>query len=159
MSLAGLLAVVALAGCGSSSSAGTASQTTAASTTSASTTSASTTSPSSTGASNTASKAAHGSAKTSTIATTEAAKPQVGGRLLRQFTGSGNTRLGTVVVSSPQVLVWSAQHPPIQIFTAHGFMVVSSHAPSGSVQLSQGTYQGLRVATHGSWSIELRSRS
>jgi hypothetical protein len=61
-------------------------------------------------------------------------------------------------VSSSQMLVWSAQHPPIQIFTSHGFIVVSSHAPSGSVLLSRGSYPGMHVASHGSWTIELRTR-
>lgn len=90
---------------------------------------------------------------------TQGAPPPVGGRLLRRFAGSGNTRLGTIVVSSPAVLVWRAQHPAIQIFTAKGFTLVSSHASSGSIQLSRGTYPGMRVASRARWSIELRARS
>jgi hypothetical protein len=158
VSLAALLAVTALAGCGGSESAGTASQAVAPS--SAST---GTTGQSSTSASSSTSTSHSGQAPKSTKApaagSSEAALPQVGGHLLRQFTGSGNARLGTIVASSPQVLAWSAQHPPIQIFTTHGFILVSSHAPAGSVQLSRGTYSGLRVAAHGSWSIVLRARS
>ncbi len=79
-------------------------------------------------------------------------------RVLRQFAGSGNTRLGTISVSSPELLVWSAQRPAIQIFTATGFILVNSKATSGRIQLSRGTYRGMRVATHASWSIQLRAR-
>jgi hypothetical protein len=68
-------------------------------------------------------------------------------------------RLGTIVASSPEVLVWSVQHPTIQIFTTNGFILVSSGAPNGSIQLSRGTYLGVRVATHAGWLIELRARS
>jgi hypothetical protein len=87
------------------------------------------------------------------------AAPTSSGRLLRRFAGSGNTRLGTIVVSSPEVLVWQARHPAIQIFAANGFMLVSSDAPKGSIHLSRGTYRGVRVASRAGWSLELRSRS
>jgi len=85
--------------------------------------------------------------------------PAVGGRLLRRFSGSGNTRLGTIAVSSGQVLVWRAQRPPLQIFAANRFILVSSHAFAGNVKLARGSYPGVRVASHAAWTIELRARS
>ncbi|MFZ1153908.1 MAG: hypothetical protein WAN93_03275 [Solirubrobacteraceae bacterium] len=158
--LAALLGLSLLvAGCGSSGSAGTASQTTAAGSGS-STASAQSSSTAPKGSST--SHAAQAPAKSTKAPATGAPKvasSQAGGRLLQQFIGSGDKRLGTIAVSSSQVLLWSAQHPPIQIFTSHGFIVVSSHAPSGSVLLSRGSYPGIRVASRGRWSIELRARS
>jgi len=94
-----------------------------------------------------------------TPGSTPGTSPSPGGRLLRRFTGDGNAWLGTIVVHSPSVLEWSAQHPAIQIFTSNGFMLVNSKAPKGSIRLAGGTYRGVRVASHASWSIELRSLS
>ncbi|HTA15997.1 MAG TPA: hypothetical protein VK781_14160 [Solirubrobacteraceae bacterium] len=153
---AALLALGALAGCGSSSSSGTSStsstQATAASGGSTATATSSSSGPSKTSTS----QASTGSTK---AASNGSALPQVGGHVLRHFTGSGNAHLGTIVVRSPEVLAWSAQHPPIQIFTTHGFLLVSSHSSSGTVQLARGVYSGLRVASHGGWSIALHARS
>jgi hypothetical protein len=84
--------------------------------------------------------------------------PSPGGRPLRRFAGYGDRSLGTIVVRSASVLVWNARHPAIQIFTAEGFMLVNSKLPNGAVQLSAGTYRGVRVASGAHWSIELRSR-
>jgi hypothetical protein len=162
VSIVALLGVTLLAGCGGGSSpAGSAgsNQTTAPSGGSTSTVAGT-----SAGTSNTASTAhpAHApvqSTKAPAPNSTQGAAPRVGGRVLRRFSGSGNTRLGTIVLSSPAVLVWSAQHPAIQIFTAKSFMLVSSHAFSGRLQLSRGTYPGIRVASRARWSIELRARS
>jgi hypothetical protein len=77
--------------------------------------------------------------------------------VLRRFAGSGNTRLGTIVVRSSQVLEWRVAQAPIQIFAANGFMLVNSSSPSGSIHLSRGTYRSVRVATRASWSVELRT--
>jgi hypothetical protein len=162
VSIVALLGVTLLVGCGGGSSpAGSAgsNQTTAPSDGSMSTVAGT-----SAGTSNTASTAhpAHAPARSTKVPapnSTQGAPPPVGGRLLRRFAGSGNTRLGTIVVSSPAVLLWRAQHPAIQIFTAKGFMLVSSHASSGGIQLSRGTYPGMRVASRAGWSIELRTRS
>jgi hypothetical protein len=79
------------------------------------------------------------------------------GAVLRRFAGFGDTRLGTIVVRSAQVLQWRTARAPIQIFAANGFMLVNSTAPSGSIHLSRGTYRSVRVAAHASWSIELRT--
>jgi hypothetical protein len=104
------------------------------------------------GASNTGSAA-------SAPASIHGVRPVPSGRLLRRFTGSGDARLGTIVVHGPCLLVWNASGPAIQIFTSSGFMLVNSHVPNGTVQLSRGTYLGVRVASAAGWSIELRSRS
>ncbi len=88
---------------------------------------------------------------------TKAASTAPSGRLLRRYAGNGNTQLGTVVVRTPSTLAWKAQHPPIQIFTAKGFILVNSTAPSGVTRLSRGTYRGMRVASHAGWSVELRT--
>ncbi len=164
---AALLAAALLTGCGEGG--GSAASTRAGATAAAAgSTSTNTVSRSSTGASKAASTARPGpsSAKASkaaganqTAANPTARTPPPGGSVLRRFAGSGNTRLGTIAVGSTEVLVWKAQHPSIQIFTARGFMLVSSGAPSGSVQLRRGAYQGVRVATHAGWTIELRARS
>lgn len=90
---------------------------------------------------------------------TKVASAAPNGRLLRRYAGNGNTQLGTIVVRSPSTLVWKAQHPPIQIFTTKGFILVNSTAPTGVTRLSAGTYRRMRVASHAGWSIELRSRS
>ena len=166
VSLVAMLAVTPLVGCGGGSSssstagsAGTSNQTTAPSSGS---TSAPTGSTSGTSNATSTGHPAHAPAKSTKAQapnSTQGASPSAGGRPLRRFAGSGNTRLGTIVVSSPAVLVWRAQHPAIQIFTAKGFMLVSSHASSGSIQLTRGTYPGMRVASRAGWSIELRARS
>lgn len=153
---------VALAGCGGSSS--TSTQTITSTTASTGAASAGATSASKTASSaqsaSTPAKAAKAKSSTSTApGSSAAASPPASGPVLRRFAGSGNTRLGTIAVSSPEVLVWGAQHPPIQIFTAKGFILVSSGASSGSIKLSRGTYAGVRVATHAAWSIELHARS
>jgi hypothetical protein len=63
------------------------------------------------------------------------------------------------VVSVPTTLVWRVDHPPIQIFTSSGFMLVNSQAASGTIRVSRGTYHGVRVASGEGWTIELRSQS
>lgn len=168
IALAALLAATLLAGCGGGGSSGATAQV-GASTSGSGAGSTNTASTSSTGASKVSSNAqpARGHAKAAKATAPNSAAPNstarvlppVGGRVLREFAGSGNARLGTIVVSSPEVLVWSAQHPSIQIFTANEFILVSSRASSGSIQLSRGTYPGMRVATHAGWSIQLRTRS
>jgi hypothetical protein len=96
-------------------------------------------------------------AKSPGPASTQRPSSASGRRALRRFAGSGNTRLGTIVVRSTQVLYWRAARAPIQIFAANGFMLVRGSAPSGSIRLSRGTYRSVRVATRASWSIELRT--
>jgi hypothetical protein len=154
-----LLVVALLAGCGGGSSSGpggTATSAPSGGSTSASTSGAS----KATSSTNPGNVPSHSTqARSTKAATSKDASVAVGGHLLRSYAGSGNMRLGTIVASSPTVLVWRAQRPAIQIFTEHGFILVSSHASGGSVQLTRGAYPGTRVATHGAWSIELRTRS
>lgn len=159
------LAVVLLAGCGDGGQAGSSAASTPATSTSATVASSSTkTTGAAAGTSRTGSAAradqtVTGSTNGPSSSSSQPVSSQVGGRLLRRFTGSGNTRLGTIVVSSAQVLVWRAQRPPVQIFAANRFILVSSHASTGSVRLSRGTYPGLRIASRAGWTIELRARS
>jgi hypothetical protein len=160
-----LLIAAALAGCGGggdsvSSSSGSTTQTAAASAGTTSTATGATTSTTHSKPAASTKPAPQQSTKASTSpSTSKNVAPTPGGRLLRHFAGSGNTGLGTLVIRSRAVLSWNAARPPIQIFTARGFLLVSSHAASGSVQLSRGTYTGMRVATHAGWTIELRTRS
>jgi hypothetical protein len=155
-----LLLTALLAGCGSGSSSGSGGQSQAAGSVPAATTTARAAPKPSTRARRTTSTATSTPASTTTAkssppTSTDRAAPPVNRRLLHRFTGSGNARLGTIVVSAPEVLVWQARHPTIQIFAANGFILVSSGAASGSIHLSRGTYRGLRVATRAGWSIEL----
>ena len=55
------------------------------------------------------------------------------------------------------VLVWTASEAPIQIFTATGNLLLSSHARSGSIRLAGGRYRGLRVASPGAWTLRLHA--
>jgi hypothetical protein len=154
-----LLLVLPLVGCGGS---GNSSSTAAAGTPGQSpATSAGSTG---TAAASAAGRPAHGTGSKSTSGAAAHATPPLpaallSGHLLRRFTGSGNARLGTFAVSSPTVLAWRVRHPPLQVFTAHGFILVSSHAAVGVVRLSRGSYAGTRISTHAGWTIELRTRS
>jgi hypothetical protein len=96
---------------------------------------------------------------TTSAASTPTASPSPEARLLRRFTGTGNGRLGTVVLSGRTLLVWNAGQPRIQIFTSTGFMLVNSYSQTGTVRLSRGTYRGVRVSSPAHWSVELRSPS
>jgi hypothetical protein len=152
-SFATLLSVALVAGCGGGGSSSSSTVTTAprVGSTSAARAATATTHP--------GKAQSHPTQVKATKAASKGASAPVGGHLLRSYAGSGNARLGTIVVSSPAVLVWRAQHPAIQIFTEQGFILVSSHASGGSVELTRGSFSGTRVATRGAWSIELRTRS
>jgi hypothetical protein len=93
------------------------------------------------------------SATLSTPARAPAAGP------IGRFAGYGNGRIGTIGTHASIWLVWRVQHAPIQIFASNGFILVKGDGRSGRVQLSRGTYRGVRVATRKRWSIELRSHS
>ncbi len=79
-----------------------------------------------------------------------------GEQLLHRYTGSGGRSVGTIVLHSPTTLVWNAAKP-IQVFTSKGFVLVNARTPNGRVLLAKGKYPGVRVASHGSWSVELRA--
>jgi hypothetical protein len=169
IALAALVASL-IAGCGkgsSSTSSSTSAQTSVASTRTTAGATGTDSSSTKTSGSSTSVSVAAGAAARAAEARKLAAKAQasgggslvVRGRVLRRFTGSENALLGTVVVGAGEVLVWRAQHPPLQIFTANRFILVSSHGSAGSVQLARGTYSGVRVASSGGWTIELRARS
>jgi len=159
------VAAILFAGCGSSSSSSSAGGVTTATTSSSAATASSTaTAATAPGVSSGArGKQPANTSKTSTGASSSGsvppAAPSSSGRLLRKFAGNGPERLGTVVVSVPSTLVWRADHPPIQIFTSSGFILVNSQAASGTMRLSRGSYRGVRVASRAGWTIELRSQS
>ncbi len=166
------LAVAALAGCGEGSGGSTQASAPPASSTTASTATAQR-SPTGTGSASTgSSKASGGSSSTApasgaksstsgagTHTSSTAAPPAASGPVVRSYAGSGNTRLGTISVSSPELLVWSAQRVPIQIFTTSGFILVSGRTRTGSVRVARGTYTGVRVASRAGWSIQLHALS
>jgi hypothetical protein len=154
LALTAALAIIVTAGCGSSSQ----SSATAGSTATTSTTAGATAPPAPSGASTgTTAQTPTTATGASSSSSSPAAAPPPSGRLLRRFTGTGNGRLGTIVVGAPSTLVWRAGHPGIQIFTSSGFMLVNSQAPTGFIHLAHGTYRGARVASGGGWVIELRS--
>ena len=156
--LGALLAAVLVTGCGSSSqsSASATSATPADQTTGATAPSQKATPGGSTGAQ---AQVPGTSTGASGHATAPAPSPPTGGRLLRRFAGTGNGRVGTIVVSAPSTLVWRARRSGIQIFTSSGFMLVNSPSTTGAIRLSHGTYRDVRVASGAGWLIELRSAS
>jgi hypothetical protein len=153
--------VVLLAGCGESSTSSSSASSAPAPTPSAATgTSASSTkttagAPTTSSPSHSSTSPAAPTGSSTPSATTPAAPAGV--RVLRRFSGHGNTALGTIPLHSPAVLAWSAGQPPMQIFTSRGFLLVNSKGSSGTVRLARGTYRGVRVASRGSWVVELRS--
>jgi hypothetical protein len=164
--------LAALAGCGEGSGGSTQASVPSASSTGASTATVHT---GSTGAAKTSTSSSKATTSSSSQAPAKGAKTAApgssthssdtatsrptSGPVLRSFAGSGNTRLGTISVSSSELLVWSAQRAPIQIFTTNGFILVSGRTRTGSVRLARGTYAGVRVATRGGWSIQLHALS
>ena len=75
----------------------------------------------------------------------------------RTFTGTGNANIGSLAEGTSVSLVWTASEGPIQIFTSHGNLLLSSHARSGTIRLTEGQYPGLRVASPGAWTLRLRA--
>jgi hypothetical protein len=84
--------------------------------------------------------------------------PVIGaGRVIRSFSGTGNRRIGSLSEKTAIVLQWRTAGRAIQLFTVHGFVLVDSHAATGRVRLARGGYPALRVATRGSWTVQLRA--
>jgi hypothetical protein len=155
-----LLAAILLAGCGGSGSSSAVTNTVVVKTAGAqgaSSTAQSTSASTPGGVQSGGSASTSTSSGSSTSGTGHTAALPVSGHLLRRYSGTGNTRLGTIVVHSSSVLVWSAQHAPIQVFTSTGFILLNSSSLTGSTKLSGGTYRGVRVASHAGWSLQLRT--
>lgn len=172
LALLALLATVVLPGCGEGSSGSTQASTPASSiaastvtvqtssTGAAKTTTSSSKATTSSSSAPTPAKGANTAAPdSSTHGSSTVTSPPASGPVLRSFAGSGNTHLGTISVASPELLVWSAQHTPIQIFTTNGFILVSGRTSTGSVRLARGTYAGVRIATRAGWSVQLHALS
>lgn len=75
----------------------------------------------------------------------------------RIITGTRDASIGTLAEGTSVVLAWTATEAPIQIFTATGNLLLSSHARSGSIRLAEGRYRGLRVASPGAWTLRLHA--
>jgi hypothetical protein len=80
-----------------------------------------------------------------------------GGPVSRDFSGTGSMAIGSVSESRTVVLQWIATKAPMQIFDAHGFLLVNSTLPNGEVRLSRGVYKSLHVAAKGSWNIQIHA--
>jgi hypothetical protein len=84
--------------------------------------------------------------------------PVIGaGRVIRSLSGTGNRRIGSLSEKTAIVLEWRTAGRAIQLFTVRGFVLVDSHAATGRVRLARGDYPVLRVATRGSWTVQLRA--
>ena len=86
-------------------------------------------------------------------------KPPVisAGAVTRSLSGTGDRAIGALSEKSTVVLEWSTTTPPIQVFAPHGFLLVNSNFATGRVRLARGEYKGLRVATKGHWTIQVRA--
>jgi hypothetical protein len=95
---------------------------------------------------------------TSAAADSHAAPPVIAeGRLVRTFTGTTSTGIGSISEPRPLVIRWTAAKPPIQIYTSHGNLLLSSPRRGGVIKLGRGEYPKLRIATNGHWTIQLRA--
>jgi hypothetical protein len=92
---------------------------------------------------------------TSTSASQSPSQAVHAGKLIRKISGAGPQTVGSLSTKRVVVLTWTATKPPIQIFTSKGFLLVKGDARSGQVELTAGSYPGVRVATAGRWMIEL----
>jgi hypothetical protein len=90
-------------------------------------------------------------------ADTQPAPVIAAGPLVRVFSGTRNKGIGSLSEKTPLVVGWTAAKPPIQIFTSQGNLLLSSDRRSGRIRLGSGVYPGLRVATNGHWTIQLRA--
>jgi len=79
------------------------------------------------------------------------------GAVTRSLSGTGDRAIGALSEKSTVVLEWSTTTPPIQVFALHGFLLVNSNSATGRVRLARGEYKGLRVATKGHWTIQVRA--
>lgn len=78
------------------------------------------------------------------------------GPVIKTFTGDGDRAIGSLAEKQAIVVQWSTSTPSIQLFTAQGIVLVNASSPVGRVRLAQGDYSGLRVATPGRWTVQLR---
>jgi hypothetical protein len=79
------------------------------------------------------------------------------GPVVRMFTGAGSQAIGSLSEHRLLVIDWKVAKPPVQIYTAHGNLLLSSDRRSGAIRLARGEYRQLRIATNGHWTIQLRA--
>ena len=92
-------------------------------------------------------------------ATVKAPKPPViqAGALIAGLSGSGSEAIGALSEKTSVVLEWRTAAPPIQIFNAHGFLLVNSNLPNGRIRLARGQYRGMHVGAKGPWTIKIHA--
>jgi hypothetical protein len=74
----------------------------------------------------------------------------------QSFSGQGAVQLGTLVVRSPSVLIWTSTAGGLRI--ASDALVLSSPASRGRTPLSPGSYAHFTVKSAGVWTIRIRPR-
>ena len=79
------------------------------------------------------------------------------GPLVSGFSGAGNQAIGSISEKKSVVIEWNAASPPIQIFNAHGVLLLNSDLPSGRVRLASGDYRNLHVGSKGPWRIQIHA--
>jgi hypothetical protein len=77
------------------------------------------------------------------------------GRLIRTLTGTGSRGIGSLHERRAVVLQWHAARGPFQIYTSRGMILVSGRGRRGSIGLTRGDYDNLRVSSPGAWTIRL----
>ncbi len=94
-------------------------------------------------------------------AAAKAATPQPSaipaGPLVSGFSGTGNQAIGSISEKKNVVIEWKAASPPMQIFNAHGVLLLNSDLPSGRVRLASGDYRNLQVGSKGPWRIQIHA--
>lgn len=106
----------------------------------------------------TAEQAKHGGQSSPSAVAAKPVAPVIpAGPVIQTYSGVGDGVIGSVKEHSTTVLEWSTPKPPIQLFTARGFLLLDSAAPNGRIRLGRGSYSGLRVAAKGSWTIRVRA--
>lgn len=92
------------------------------------------------------------------VTTTPPSRPPAiaAGKVIKTFAGEGDRAIGSLAEKRPIVLQWQTSASSLQLFTAQGVLLVDASSPVGRVRLAQGDYSGLRVATPGRWTVQLR---
>jgi hypothetical protein len=80
------------------------------------------------------------------------------GRRIRTLTGDGPGAIGSLRERRAAVLQWHTSQGPFQIYTSRGLIIVSGRGHRGSIGLTRGDYNNLRVSTPGVWTIRLSRR-
>jgi hypothetical protein len=85
-----------------------------------------------------------------------APRPSSDGGARQSFSGQGAVQLGTLVVRSPSLLIWTSTAGGLSI--ASDSLVLNSPASRGTTQLSPRSYAHFTVKSPGTWTIRIRPR-